>query len=98
LAVNGVDREHSTSSQVKSGPVNVSLDAEHALKLQLLAERTQTDEGTLARTLLSSALDDADPNPRDITALLDGITGAFERALLGREQAHAGLGVPLGES
>jgi hypothetical protein len=85
-----VNRESSAPSQV-----NVSLDEEHALKLQRLAERTQTNEGTLARTLLSSALDDADPNPRDITALLDGISNAFERAQLGREQAHAGLGVPL---
>ena len=87
-----VNREHSASSQV-----NVILDQEHALKLQRLAERTQTNEGALARTLLSSALDDADPNPRDITGLLDGISGAFERAQLGREQAHAGLGVPLDE-
>jgi hypothetical protein len=85
-----VNRERSTS-----GEVNVTLGEEHALKLQRLAERTQTNEGTLAGTLLSSALDDADPNPRDITALLDGIDGAFERAQLGREQAHAGLGVPL---
>ena len=81
----------------QSSQISVILDREHALKLQRLAERTQTNEGMLARTLLSSALDDADPNPRDITALLDGISGAFERAQLGREQAHAGLGVPLAE-
>ena len=87
-----VNRERSGSSRL-----NVTLGQEHALKLARLAERTQTNEEALARSLLSSALDDADPNPRDITALLDGITGAFERAQLGREQAHAGLGVPLEE-
>ena len=36
--------------------VNVTLDAEHALKLRQLAERTHTNEGTLARSLLSTAL------------------------------------------
>lgn len=75
--------------------VNVTLDEEHALKLRRLAERTHTNEGTLARSLLSTALDEADPDPRNIAALLDGIDGAFERAQLGREQIASGLGVPL---
>jgi hypothetical protein len=44
-----------------------------------------------------SALDEADPDPRHIADLLDGIPGAFERAQLGLEQARAGLGVPLDE-
>ncbi len=83
------------SARNSSSRVNVTLDEEHALKLRRLAERTHTNEGTLARSLLSSALDEADPDPRNVTALLDGIDGAFERAQLGREQAHAGLGVPL---
>jgi hypothetical protein len=75
--------------------VNVTLDEEHALKLKRLAERTNTNEGTLARSLLSTALDEADPDPRHVADLLDGIPGAFERAQLGLEQAKAGLGVPL---
>ncbi len=77
--------------------VNVTLDEAHALKLRRLAERTHTNEGTLARSLLSSALDDADPDPRNIAALLDGIPEAFERAQLGLAQARAGLGKPLEE-
>jgi hypothetical protein len=77
--------------------VNVTLDEEHALKLKRLAERTNTNEGTLARSLLSTALDEADPDPRNVADLLDGIPGAFERAQLGLEQAKAGLGVPLEE-
>ena len=52
--------------------LNVTLDSEHAAKLSMLAERTHVQEGTLARSLLSSALDEADPDPRTITALLDG--------------------------
>ena len=75
--------------------VNVTLDEAYAAKLRRLAERTHTHEGTLARSLLSTALDEADPDPRNITALLDGIDGAFERAQLGREQIASGLGVPL---
>ena len=43
--------------------LNVTLDSEHAAKLSMLAERTHVQEGTLARSLLSSALDEADPDP-----------------------------------
>lgn len=75
--------------------VNVTLDDEHAQKLRMLAERTHTNEGTIARSLLMSALDEADPDPRNVTALLDGIDGAYERALRGRDQLRAGKGIPL---
>ena len=75
--------------------VNVTLDAEHALKLRQLAERTHTNEGTLARSLLSTALDEADPDPRNVAQLLDAIPGSFDRAALGREQAESGVGIPL---
>jgi hypothetical protein len=75
--------------------LNVTLDAEYAAKLSRLAERTHTQEGTLARSLLSQALDEADPDPRHVVDLLDGIPGAYERALLGREQARAGKTIPL---
>lgn len=81
----------------KSARLNVTLDPEHAAKLSLLAERTHVQEGTLARSLLSSALDDADPDPRTITALLDGIPGAFEEAQLGLRQGREGKTVPLDE-
>ena len=75
--------------------VNVTLDDEHALKLRRLAERTHTNEGTLARSLLATALDEADPDPRNVTELLDGIPGAFDRAQLGAAQARAGAAIPL---
>jgi hypothetical protein len=73
----------------------VTLDAEHALKLKRLAERTHTNEGTLARSLLSTALDEADPDARNVAALLDSIPGAHERATSGRDEAASGLGIPL---
>ena len=68
--------------------LNVTLDAERAAKLALLAERTHVQEGTLARSLLSQALDETDPDPKHVAALLDGIPGAYERAQLGLKQAR----------
>ena len=77
--------------------VNVTLDEEHAAKLSLLAQRTRTNEGTLARSLLASALDELDPDARNIGELLDGISDAVERAQLGLEQVRSGSAVPLDE-
>ena len=81
----------------KPSRVNVVLDEERALKLRRLAERTHTNPGTLARSLLSTALDEADPDPRDVTALLDGIDGAWESAREGLTDAKEGRVVPLEE-
>ncbi|HEX5466309.1 MAG TPA: hypothetical protein VFW92_06505 [Candidatus Limnocylindrales bacterium] len=75
--------------------VNVTLDEERAIKLRRLAERVHTNPGTIARSLLSSALDEADPDPRTITELLDGIDGAWEDARAGAAEADAGMGTPL---
>jgi hypothetical protein len=77
--------------------VNIVLDAERASKLERMAERTHINAGTLARSLLSTAIDEADPHPRDVTALLDSIDGAWERASQGLDEARAGLGVGLEE-
>jgi hypothetical protein len=77
--------------------INVTLDEEYAAKLSALAERTHVQEGTLARSLLSSALDQADPEPAHIAALLDGIPGLHERIGLAREQARTGDAIPLDE-
>jgi hypothetical protein len=75
--------------------VNVTLDDVHAEKLRRLAERTHVNEGTIARSLLTTALDETDPDPRNVTALLDGIAGAFERAERGSAQVCRGEGKPL---
>ena len=77
--------------------LNVTLDPEHAAKLAQLAERTHINEGSLARSLLSQALDDAGADPRNVAALLDGIPGALERAQLGLKQANAGRTIDLDE-
>jgi hypothetical protein len=77
--------------------LNVTLDPERAAKLALLAERTRTQEGTLARSLLSHAIDEADIDVRHVVDLLDGIPGAFERAQLGLDQARSGKTIDLDE-
>jgi hypothetical protein len=73
-----------------SARLNITLDAEYAAKLARLAARVHVQEGTLARALLSTALDEADPDPRSVTEVLDAIPGAWERANLGRQQARSG--------
>lgn len=77
--------------------LNITLDAEYAEKLARLAERTHVQPGTVARSLLSTALDDADSDARNVAELLDAIPGAHDRAQLGRAQAHAGDTVSLDE-
>jgi hypothetical protein len=75
--------------------LNVTLDEESATKLSRLAERTHVQEGTLARSLLSRAIDEADVDPRHVVDLLDGIEGAFQRAAAGLDDARAGRTIPL---
>lgn len=75
--------------------VNITLDPERAAKLTRLAQRVHVNEGTLARSLLSTAIDEADPDPASVVAVLEGIPGAFERAALGRQQAARGATIPL---
>lgn len=77
--------------------MNVLLGEEHAAKLYGLAERTHVNAGTLARSLLSTALDQADPDASTITALLDSVPGANERAQRGLEDVEAGRVLPLDE-
>lgn len=77
--------------------LNITLDEEQAAKLARLAERVHVNEGTLARSLLSTAIDEADPDAENVVAVLDGIDGALERAELGRRQAASGDTIPLDE-
>lgn len=79
----------------RTSEFNVQLDEAHAVKLRALAARTQVDPGTLPRSLLSTALEQADPDVETITALLDSIPGALERAQQGLAEARSGRGIPL---
>ena len=82
-------------SESRPRRVNILLGEEHAAKLYSLADRTHVNAGTLARSLLSSALDQADPDAATISALLDAIPGAYERAQHGLADVRAGRVVAL---
>jgi hypothetical protein len=47
--------------------------------------------------MLSSAIDDSDPDADSVVAVLEGIDGAWERAGLARQQVVAGETVELGD-
>ena len=70
--------------------LNVSLDEQRSAKLTRLADRAHVADGTLARSLLSAAIDDADPDPESITDILEGIPGL--RAKLERGEADLASG------
>jgi hypothetical protein len=77
--------------------LNVTLAPEYAVKLSRLAARVHVQEGTLARSLLSTAIDDADPDARSVTEALDAIPGAWDRAQLGLRQAASAQALSLDE-
>lgn len=75
--------------------INLSLDPEYSEKLSRLAKRMHVQEGTLAKSLLSTALDGADPEAAHIVRLLDAIPGAYERTQEGIDQARRREGISL---
>jgi hypothetical protein len=77
--------------------LNITLDDKQAEKLSRLAGRMHLQPGTVARSLLSGALDDADPDASNVAELLDRIPGALERAQLGLRQGTAGETIALDE-
>jgi hypothetical protein len=76
--------------------LNVTLAPEHGKKLARIAARTHVREGTIASSLLSQAIDAADPDAAQIVALLDRIPGAWERIEAGIADARAGRTTPFG--
>lgn len=80
---------------VSSTRLNVTLDEEHARRLSHMASRMHMNEGTLARSLLSTAIDAADLDADHVVAMLDGIDGAWTAAQEGWRQAQQGDVVPL---
>jgi predicted transcriptional regulator len=77
--------------------LNITLEDEYAEKLSRLAERTHVQPGTIARSLLSTALDEADADPPTLADLCETTPGTLKRTHLGREQAEAGETIPLEE-
>jgi hypothetical protein len=75
--------------------LNVTLAPSYGEKLARMAARTHVREGTLASSLLAQAIDDADPDARQIAALLDRIPGAWDRIEAGIADARAGRTVSV---
>lgn len=70
--------------------LNVSLDEQRAAKLARLADRAHIPDGTLARSLLSAAIDDADPDAAAVTDILEGIPGLAGRLSEAEAEVDAG--------
>jgi acyl dehydratase len=77
--------------------VNVTLDDEDAAKLSRLAERAHVSDGTLARSLLIGAIEEADPDPRTVTEILEGVPGLLDRVRAAEEQVERGEHSELSE-
>lgn len=77
--------------------MNITLSLEQSEKLSRIAQRAHVREGTLASSLLSQAIDEADPDASRILALLDRIPGARARIDAGIADARAGRTVPFGK-
>jgi len=77
--------------------LNVSLDERRAAKLARLADRAHVPDGTLARSLLSAAIDDADPDVGSVTEILEGIPRLPERLAQAEAEGEAGEVIELRE-
>lgn len=77
--------------------LNLTLDSPYAEKLAALAEQTHLQEGSLARSLLYSAIDSADASAGNVVELLNGIPGSLTRARRGSVEIADGHGIPLDE-
>lgn len=82
--------------------LNLTLDDEHAAILTELADATHMQAGTLARSMLLTALDstarrDSAANTGNIVDLLASIPGALENHRSGLADLAAGRTVPLDE-
>jgi predicted transcriptional regulator len=73
----------------------VRLSPEHGEKLGRIARRINVAEGTLAGSLLSHAIDQADLDQERIVDLLDRIPGSRHRIEAGIADALAGRTVPF---
>ena len=82
-------------AQEQGRRINVVLDEEHAARLNEMAARMYVQPGTIARSLLSTAIDQVDTEATAITAILDAIPGAWERTQDGLADIKAGRVVPL---
>jgi hypothetical protein len=82
---------------VSARRLNISLDEQRGSKLARLADRAHVQDGTLARSLLSAAIDDADPAATTVTEILEGIPGMSGRLEAAEMQVSEGATIELDE-
>lgn len=75
--------------------LNVTLDPEYAERLSRMAERAHVADGTLARSLLSTAIDEVDPSAATITEILESIPGSLDGIEHAEAQVEEGRFTPL---
>lgn len=84
-----------TYAELLGKALHVTLDEHAAQKLAAMAERMHVNEGDAARSPLTSAIDDSEPDAANLVVLLDWIPGAWQDAQDGWHQAQQGDTVPL---
>jgi predicted transcriptional regulator len=77
--------------------LKITLAPESSEKLRMIAARTGASEEAVASFLLARAIDQTEPDAREIIAALDQIPGAWERVRAGIADVRAGRTVPLEE-
>lgn len=77
--------------------VLVLLGPNHHALLVTLARRLDLTPEAVARSLLSTALDSRDPEATVLTAILNSIPGAWERAQQGMRDIEEGRMIPIEE-
>jgi hypothetical protein len=77
--------------------INVTLDEPQAQRLAQMAAEAHMSEGTLARSILSSAIDRAPQDAENVVDLLNRIPAAREETERARQAALAGDTIPLDE-
>lgn len=79
--------------------LNLTIDDDHAERLTRLAEAAHVQPGTLARSLLLTALDRSAEAAasRDLLEILESIPGAADRVEAGRGELARGEGIPLAD-
>lgn len=85
------------ASSKRTHLITVVLDEERAARLRRMADRSYSPVGTLARSLLSRAIDEAEMDGATMLEVLNGIPGARESTTRSREQFARGGVIPVDE-
>lgn len=88
---------HEALRSVHEQAGQVTLDDEHAAALSRLANRAHVSDGTLAKSLLTNAIEGADPSAATVTEMLEGMPGLLGRIETAERQLESGDYTELSE-